>query len=57
MMVGDMRWFSKFVSEVMNSKLHITLPPPIRSQESEKFVFDIAQCLLRATELSKTPQK
>ena len=37
MMVGDMRWFSKFVSEVMNSKLHTTLPPPIRSQEKWKF--------------------
>ena len=36
-MVGDMRWFSKFVSEVMNSKLHTTLPPPIRSQEKWKF--------------------
>ena len=36
-MVGDMRWFSKFVSEVMNLKLHTTLPPPIRSQEKWKF--------------------
>ena len=37
MMVGEMRWFSKFISEVMNSKLHTTLPPPIRSQEKWKF--------------------
>ena len=37
MMVGDMRWFSKFVSEVMNLKLHTTLPPSIRSQEKWKF--------------------
>ena len=37
MMVGDMRWFNKFVSEVMNSKLHTTLPPPIRSHEKWKF--------------------
>ena len=36
-MVGDMRWFSKFVSEVMNLKLHTTLPPSIRSQEKWKF--------------------
>ena len=36
-MVGDMRWFSRFVSEVMNSKLHTTLSPPIRSQEKWKF--------------------
>ena len=32
-----MRWFSKFVSEVMNLKLHTTLPPSIRSQEKWKF--------------------
>ena len=37
MMVGDMRWFSKFVSQVMNLKLHITLPSPIRSQKKWKF--------------------
>ena len=37
MMVGDMRWFSKFISEVMNSKLHTTLTPPIRSQKKWKF--------------------
>ena len=37
MMVGDMRWFNKFVSEVMNSKLHSTLPAPIRSHEKWKF--------------------
>ena len=37
MMVGDMRWFSKFISGVMNSKLHTILPPPIRSQEMWKF--------------------
>ena len=36
MMVGTMRWFSKFVSEVMNSKLQ-TLPPLIRSQGKWKF--------------------
>ena len=33
MMAGDMSWFSKFVSELMNSKLYTTFPPPIRSQE------------------------
>ena len=32
-----MRWFNKFVSEVMNLKLHTTLPPSIRSQEKWKF--------------------
>ena len=37
MMVGDMRWFSKFISEVLNSKLHTTIPPHIRSQEKWKF--------------------
>ena len=36
MIVGDMNWFSKFVSEVMNSKFHITLPPPVRSQEKRE---------------------
>ena len=36
-MVGDMKWFSKFVSEVMNLKLHTTLPPSIRSHEKWKF--------------------
>ena len=36
-MVGDMRWFSRFASEVMNPKLHTTLPPPIRSYEKWKF--------------------
>ena len=30
MMVGDIRWFSKFISEMMNSKLYITLLPLIR---------------------------
>ena len=35
-MVGDMNRFSKFVSEMMNSKLYTTLPPPIRSQEKWK---------------------
>ena len=33
MIVGDMKWFSKFVSKVMKLKLHTTLPPPIKSQE------------------------
>ena len=42
MMVEDMRWFSKFVFEVMNLKLHTTLPPPIRSQE--KWTFHIWDC-------------
>ena len=37
MMVGDMSWFSKFVPEVINAKLHTTLPPPVRSQERWKF--------------------
>ena len=41
MIVGDMRWFSKYVSEVMNSQLH-TLPPLIRSQE--KWTFCIWHC-------------
>ena len=36
-MVGDMRWLRKFASEVINSKLHTTLPPPIRTQEKWKF--------------------
>ena len=37
MMVEDMRKFTKFVSEVMNSKFYNTLPPPIRYLEKWKF--------------------
>ena len=36
-MVEDMRKFTKFVSEVMNSKFYNTLPPPIRYLEKWKF--------------------
>ena len=36
MMVGDMRWFRKFVSEMMNSKFYATLLPSIRSLEKRK---------------------
>ena len=36
-MVGDMRHrFSKFVSQIISSKLYITLPPSIRSQKKWK---------------------
>ena len=53
MMVEDMRQFTKFVSQVMNSKFYNTLG----IWKSGNFVFGIALCLLRATELSQTPQK
>ena len=51
-MVGGMRWFSKFVSEVMNSKCAPHYLHLLGFRKIENFVFGIAQCLLRATELS-----
>ena len=36
MMVGDMSRFSKFVSQMMNSKLYTILPPSISSQKKWK---------------------
>ena len=38
-MVGDVRWFNKFTSEVVNWKLYTTLLPPIRYLEKWKFYF------------------
>ena len=56
-MVGDMRWFSRIASEVMNSKLHTTLRPPVRSYEKEKRIvpISVSSKILFLQAIIKTP--